>query len=54
MTKQARFGGVLDDGHEAAVYRNKNITLALLWPVTCVVQDIPKDTRIKILAYGPF
>jgi hypothetical protein len=30
MTGQARFGGVLDHGHEAAVFRNKNKTLAVL------------------------
>jgi hypothetical protein len=30
MAQQARFVGALNDGHEAAICRNRNMTLALL------------------------
>ncbi len=42
MARQARFGGILDHGHEAAVYRHENETLAIIRAVTYVAEDIPK------------
>jgi hypothetical protein len=42
MARQARFGGILDHGHEAAVYCNENETLAILRAVTYVSEDITK------------
>jgi hypothetical protein len=42
MTRQARFGGMLDHGHEAAVYRNENKTLAIFRLVTYVAEDLSK------------
>jgi hypothetical protein len=42
MTRQPRFGGTLDHGHEAAVFRNENKTLAMLRHLACVAEDISK------------
>jgi dTDP-4-dehydrorhamnose 3,5-epimerase-like enzyme len=45
MARQARFGGILDHGHEAAVYRNENKTLAIMCHVTFVVKDLRKRSQ---------
>jgi hypothetical protein len=42
MTRQPRFGGMLDHGHEAAVFRNENKTLAILRHLAYVAEDILK------------
>jgi hypothetical protein len=42
MTRQGRFGGMLDHGHEAAFCRNENKTLPVLQHVTHVAEDLPK------------
>jgi hypothetical protein len=43
MTRQARFGGILDHGHEAAVYRNENKPLAIIRQLTFVAEYHPKQ-----------
>jgi hypothetical protein len=41
---------MLDHGHEAAVCRDENKTLAFLRHVTFVAKDLPKMTTLKCLA----
>jgi hypothetical protein len=41
--RQARFGGILDHGHEAAVYRNENKPLAIIRQLTFVAEYLPKQ-----------
>jgi hypothetical protein len=43
MARQARFGGILDHGHEAAVYRNENKPLAIIRHLTFVAEYHPKQ-----------
>jgi hypothetical protein len=43
MARQARFGGILDHGHEAAVYRNENKPLAIIRQLTFVAEYHPKQ-----------
>ena len=50
MARQARFGGILDHGHEAAVYRDENKPLAILRFVTFVAEDLAK--RYQALTFG--
>jgi hypothetical protein len=51
MARQARFGGAIDHGHEAAIHRNENKTLTLLWHVTCVAKETP---GFNLRRMGPF
>jgi hypothetical protein len=52
LARQARFGGILDHGHEAAVYRNENKTLAFILPVQVILVDRDLRKRYHTSTFG--